>query len=54
MGCDGCQRIGFTVKGTASELEDFYDPEFDGHKIITSYDKSRFDSDEQGLSGYRP
>ena len=33
-----------SVKGTASELEDFYDPEFDGYKIITSYDKSRFDS----------
>ena len=36
-----------SVKGTASELEDFYDPEFDGHKIITSYDKSRFDSNNK-------
>ena len=36
-----------SVKGTASELEDFYDPEFDGHKIITSYDKSRFDSNDK-------
>ena len=36
-----------SVKGTASELEDFYDPEFDGHKIITSYDKSRFDSENK-------
>ena len=35
------------MKGTASELEDFYDPEFDGHKIITSYDKSRFDSNNK-------
>ena len=36
-----------SVKGTASELEDFYDPEFDGHKIITSYDKSRFDPNDK-------
>ena len=36
-----------TVKGTASELDDFYDPEFDGQKIITSYDKSRFDSENK-------
>jgi len=36
-----------TVKGTASELDDFYDSEFDGQKIITSYDKSRFDSENK-------
>jgi hypothetical protein len=36
-----------TVKGTASELDDFYDPEFDGQKIITSYDKSRFDAENK-------
>ena len=36
-----------TVKGTASELEDTYDPEFDGQKIITQYDKSRFNSENK-------
>ena len=35
-----------TVKGTASELDEFYDPETE-YKIITSYDKSRFDSNNK-------
>ncbi|MDP6794172.1 MAG: hypothetical protein QF721_02835 [Verrucomicrobiota bacterium] len=36
-----------TVNGNASELEDIYDPEFDGQKIITHYDKSRFNSENK-------
>ena len=35
-----------TVKGTASELDEFYDPETE-YKIITNYDKSRFDSNNK-------
>ena len=36
-----------TVKGSASELDDFYDPEFDGQKIFTHYDKSRFNTENK-------
>ena len=36
-----------TVKGSASQLDDMYDPEFDGQKIITNYDKSRFNSEDK-------
>ena len=35
-----------TVKGTASELDDFYDPETE-YEIVTSYDKSRFDANNK-------
>ena len=35
-----------TVKGAASELDEFYDPETE-YEIVTSYDKSRFDSNNK-------
>ena len=35
-----------TVKGAASELDDFYDPETE-YGIVTSYDKSRFDANNK-------
>ena len=35
-----------TVKGAASELDDFYDPETE-YEIVTNYDKSRFDANNK-------
>ena len=34
------------ISGTAFELDEFYDPEFD-YKIITKYDANRFDNDNK-------